>query len=305
MEFLARTAEELVDLPSDTDIYLYIAERLKDLLPDNPRYYIYSFNEDKGNFFWHAVENEKVRKGFTELIGFDPVGTVFPIKDFFYSAPFFEDAITFKDMRVMHFRPFYDKEEYSVYDACARQFPDEICEAILTKFNIAKIYLTGLMWQKQLFGMVGIGLSRDEKLENKQALLSFFRQASIALARRMTEQRLLRSEKKFEDIVTGMETPAMVLDKLGTIRLLNQRFRYKFGYDMADISSWDAWLDKAFPDADYRNKVEICINKNTVNQVKSQKEIFSITCGDNSVKSASIKTVPLSDGMKAILLESR
>ena len=304
MEFLARTAEELVDLPSDTDIYLYIANRLKELLPDNPIYYVHSYDEVKGKFYLRAVENAVIRHGFGELIGKDPIGIEFPVEDFFYSAPFFEDAFTFKDMRVMHFKPFYEEEEYSFYDACARLFPKEICEEVIIRFNIAKLYLTGLVWQEQLFGLVGICLGKDEKLENKQAILSFFRQASIALARRMTEQRLLRSEKKFEDIVTGMETPAIVLDKMGTITLLNQRFRDKYGYDMADIPSLDTWLDKAFPDADYMKKVEIHINKINMNQVKYQKEIFSITCNDNSVKSASIKTVSLSDGMKAILLES-
>lgn len=304
MEFLARTADELVDIPPDTDIYIYIADRLKELLPDNSRYYVHSYDEVKGQFFVRVIKNEAFRKVFSESVGFDPVGIAFPIKEFFYSAPFCEDAFTFKDMRVMHFKPFYEKEEYSFYDVCAHLVPKERCEETLLKLNIAKLNLTGLVWQKELFGMVGIFLSRDEKLENKQAILSFFRQASIALARRMTELRLLRSEQKFEDIITGIDTPAMVLDHEGTIILHNGRYSDEYGYNLVEITSLDNWMEKAFPDPDYRNNVALLLKRGTEGQTDHQRKPFLLTCGDNSIKPVFIKLVPLSDGMRAIFLEA-
>ena len=124
----------------------------------------------------------------------------------------------------------------------------------------------------------------------------------IALARRMTEQRLLRSEQKFEDLITGMDTPVMVLDHQGTIALLNRRFTDSYGYDLVDITSWDTWLEKAFPDTEYRNNVALLLNKDKEGKPELLREVFSLTCRDNSIKPVSIKQVNLSDGMKALLL---
>jgi PAS domain S-box-containing protein len=303
MEFLARTAEELVDLPPESDIYVYIADQLKSLVPENPRYYIHSYDETEGQFIFRAIEDEKTREGVTQLFGFNPVGMKFPVKDFFYSAPFHENAFTFKEMRVMHFKPFYEEEEYSFYDACAHIFPKEACEQASLTFNIAKIYLTGLVWQEQLFGLVGICLGKDEKLENKQAILSFFRQASIALARRMTEQRLSRSEQKFKEFASALDIPVMILDKQNTILYLNRKFSDEFGYDLSAISSWNTWAEKAFPDKNAQKILEEMVKKNEKDTSEFQKEIFELTCGDNTKKPVSMKLISFSDGMKGIIIQ--
>lgn len=142
MEFLARTAEELVDLPPESDIYAYIADQLKSLLPENPRFFIHSYNEVDGQFVIQEFEDNTFHEGVSKIFGLNLKGIKFPIKDFFYSAPFNENAFTFKDMRIMHFKPFYEEEEYSFYDCCARLFTKEACDKVSLTFNIAKIYLT-------------------------------------------------------------------------------------------------------------------------------------------------------------------
>jgi PAS domain S-box-containing protein len=123
MEFLTRTAMELVELPPDTDIYPYIAERLRELLPENPLYYVQSYDEVKAQFFVRALENHKFREGVKRLFGRDIVGMEFPIREFFFAAPFFENPLTFKTMREMHFRPFFEDEDISFYEHCMGQFP--------------------------------------------------------------------------------------------------------------------------------------------------------------------------------------
>jgi PAS domain-containing protein len=242
MEFLARTAMELVDLPADADIYLYLADRLVELVPDNPRYYVFSYDDAKGEFFMRAMKSEETRQAFAEVVGFDPVGMMWPMKEFFYAEPFFENAASFKDMRVMHFRPFYDEEEYSFYDASAHLFSKETCEAISLKFNIAKIYLTGFVWQEQLFGQVGICLGRDEVLENRQAVESFLRQTSIAIARRQTADRLRRSEHRFREVIEFSPDAAALIDADGRFTFLNRRFTDLFGYTLADIPPGKEWF---------------------------------------------------------------
>lgn len=302
MEFLARTAMELVDMPPETDIYQYIADRLGELVPDNPRYYVHSYDEMKREFSFRSIKSEAVRQAVQAMAGFDPVGMVFPIENFFYTAPFFESAATFKDMRVMHFKPYYDTEEYSFYDACAHLFPKELCDTFVQKFNIAQLYLTGLVWQEQLFGLVGIILGPDEELENKQAIESFLRQASIAIARRMTEERLLQSEQRFRDLVNTLNLPAVVILPDGRISLINPHFIRIFGYSHEDIPTESVLFEKAFPDPGYRQIVVAALNLgNRGSGSLTQKNVY-MQSKDGETKTIDLRLVHLSDGTMVVFL---
>ena len=63
MEFLARTAVELVDLPPDADIYEYVSERVVELLPGTPRCFVESFDLASGQIFLKAVQGKELRDG--------------------------------------------------------------------------------------------------------------------------------------------------------------------------------------------------------------------------------------------------
>ena len=148
MEFLARTAMEFVDMPPETDIYQYIAVQVSDLVPDNPRCFIESYDEVKRQFFMRAIVNRAFRESCAQIIGREAVGMVFPLREFFFIAPFFESPSTLRAMRELHFRPFFEDEQISFYDACARQFSKEACDVILRELNIGKLFVTGIVWQE-------------------------------------------------------------------------------------------------------------------------------------------------------------
>jgi PAS domain S-box-containing protein len=300
MEFLARTAMELVDMPPDTDIYRYIGDRLVELIPENPRIYVHSYDDVKGEFFFRAVKTEEVRQGTKEVTGFDPVGVKWPVKEYFYAPPFSETAASFKDMREMHFKPFYDEEDISFYDACAHIFSKEDCEVLLRKFDLAKIYLTGLVWQEQLFGLVGICLGREEELENKQAIESFLRQASIAIARRLTEERLLRSEQRFAELVSNGVLPATVVVRDGRISLVNPKFTETFGYIKDDIPTLQEWVAKAVLDPEHRSMVLSSLDPGQGDKGDRRSPVFSVRCWNGNEKQAEIHPVFLSDGTQVI-----
>jgi PAS domain S-box-containing protein len=300
MEFLARTAMELVDLPPETDIYQYIADRLGELIPDKPCYYVFSYDDVKGQFYMRAMETEEVRRGFAELVGIDPIGMPWPIQEFFYAAPFNETAATFKNMREMRFSFSCDEDEFSFYDACARLFPKEVCEAVLRKFNIGKIYLIGLVWQEQLFGQVGICIGPDEVLVNQQAIESFLRQASIAIARRLTEERLLRSEQRFGELISSGLLPPAVVVRDGRISLVNPQFTGTFGYTREDIPTLQEWLAKAIPDPEYREKVVSALNPDIPGEGDSLARTFTVRCRNGDKKGVTFMPVILSDGTQVV-----
>ena len=292
MEFLARTAMELVDLPPEADIYQYIADRLVELLPGRPRCWVESYDELTDTFFVKAQEDQEFREKTKDIIGRNLVGMEFPLESVYSSSPFFETPSSIKTMREYQFKPFFDDERVSFYDLSAHQFPKDECNTILKAFNIGKIYSTGLVWQDQVFGIVGIGLGPDEILGNRQAIESFLRQASIAIARRMTEDRLLRSEQRFFDLVTLSDKPALVFNQEGKSILVNPGFSDEFGYTSEDIPHMDAWLEKVFPDPEYRKKAVDLLDSDH----SPSDGTFTIRCRDGEKIEISLRPVRLSDG---------
>jgi PAS domain S-box-containing protein len=300
MEFLTRTAMELVDLPPNTDIYQYIAESLRELLPENPLYYVQSYDEVKAQFFVRALENQEFRKGVKHLFGRDIVGMELPLREFCFAPPFSETAATFKDMREFRFRPFFEDEEVSFYELCMGLFPLEVSNVIQQEFHIGKACLTGLVWQRQLFGAVGICLGPDENLENKQAIESLLRQASIAIARRMTEERLSRSEQRFTELVSNGVLPATVVVRDGRISLVNPRFTETFGYTKEDIPTLQEWFSKAVPDPEHRTMALTWLDPGQSDECGHLSRVISVRCRNGDEKQAEIHSVFLSDGTQVI-----
>ncbi|MBN1195628.1 MAG: PAS domain S-box protein, partial [Methanomicrobiaceae archaeon] len=303
MEFLARTAMELVDLPAEADIYQYIADRIVELVPGKPRCWVESFNEEKRAFFIRALVDASLREGAKRLLGRDLVGMAFPLADVYASEPYFETPLSLKEMREYHFHPFFDDERVSFHDLSARVIPEEVCDAILRTFSIGKFFSTGLVWQDQVYGVVGIGLAPDEELDNRDVIVSFLRQASIAIARRQTEERLRRSEKRFREVVDSSPFAAAIIDTNGRYLSLNRRFTDLFGYTPADIPSGEAWLTRAFPDEAYRSEVIAAWQSDREHAGRGRTRTFSFRCKNGEEKTVLCTPVGLCDGTQYVTYE--
>ena len=304
MEFLARTAMELVDMPPEADIYQYIAETIVKVVP-NPRCYVHSYDEAKQEFFIRAMTPDSIRNGVREIIGEDPVGKVFPVRGVFYSAPFNESPSTFFAMREMHFSPYFEDEELSFADSCLHVFPEDTYERLQQRFEIARIYLTGLVWQGQLFGLVGICMGPEEVLEDRPVIESFLRQASIALARRQTEERLRRSERRFRDLVDSSPVAAAVIESDGRYTYTNRAFTDLFGYTLEDIPTGKDWFRLAFPDPVRRREAIAAwkADREEAGPGRARPRTFPVRCRGGKEKTIRFSPVELSDGTEYVTYE--
>ncbi|KQC03078.1 MAG: histidine kinase [Methanoculleus sp. SDB] len=305
MEFLARTAMELVDLPAEADIYEYIADRIVELVPGEPRCWVESFDEEKRVFFVRALVDATLREGAQRLLGRDLVGMAFPLADVYASEPYFETPLSLKEMREYHFHPFFDDERVSFYDLSARVIPEDVCDAILRTFSIGKFFSTGLVWQDQVFGVVGIGLAPDDELENRDAIVSFLRQASIAIARRQTEDRLRRSEKRFREVVDSSPFAAAIIGADDRYLSLNKKFTDLFGYALSDIPTREVWLTQAYPDGTYRGEVIAAWQADLAHtgRGRPQPRTFSVRCKNGEEKAVLCTPVELCDGTQYVTYE--
>lgn len=300
MEFLTRTAIELVDLAPEADIYSYIAERLLELLPPNPQFYIESYDSESELFNLRIICDDLFRKKIANSFGIDFVGLTLNIKDFCYSAPFYETPSSMKKMRTFRFRPFFDDEQISLHDYLLQKFPVGLCNDFLQSSNIAKIYHTGLVWQDQLYGMVGICMNKEETLENKDIIESFLRQASIALARRVTEEQVTRCHNQVLDMIATLPVPCMLVTGKGVIPLINSRFTDEFGYSCDDAATLDSWLIRAFPISDHRQTVLDTLTPSPKATHGPFRCIVPITCQDGTEKNTEISLYPFNHDMKIL-----
>lgn len=300
MEFLAHTAMELVDLPLDANIYEYIADKVSELLPKTPRTWVVSYDPLRNGYMIESIRDASFLECSRQLNnGNDVSGLVFPIQKYLKTPPYYETITTMKIMREFPFRPFFPDEPVPFYDLCSEVFSREACEAFIMQQSIGKMCIAGLVWQNQLFGFVGMCLRPDEELENSMVIESFIRQASIAIARRLTQECLKQSESRFLDVIAHIGDPVLITDYAGGVTYLNPSFSSEFGYTMDDIPGWNTWVQKSCSDS--KNRELLMHMYERLPETASQEIICSVQCKDNSLKTVHVTCVVSPDGMRTII----
>lgn len=300
MALLARTAMDLVDLPP-VDIYQYILDRLTELVP-GAYAYLFSYDEPHQQFVMRAVAGEGARDMLTEALGRDPVGLIIPIARIF-DAPYHETPLSMRGLREYVFRP--EPSSWSFHDLCFGAVPEEVCEEILTRFDIATMYVIGLVWREQLFGIAGIFLPPGRELENRETIESFTRQASIALARRQTAEQLRRSEARFRGMVDSSPFGVALIDGEGRFVYVNRRFVEIFGHDPDGVPTVGEWTRLIFPNEGYRQETLDAWRSDLKQSVPGQirPRTFTVRDRDGTKKTVLTRAVTLCDGTQYINCE--
>ena len=66
---------------------------------------------------------------------------------------------------------------------------------------------------------------------------------------------LEKSEALFRDSIEFLPIPIGIADKAGTVLEYNHKFTEHYGYTIEDIPTIDKWMETAYPNPDYREKV--------------------------------------------------
>ncbi len=298
MEFLAWTAMELVDMPPEQDIYQYIAKRIVELV-SRACVHVCSYDEANQSFSMTAVEDENVRNGITRILGRDMVGMTMPLTEV-SSHPQGGNPLNLlhRGMEEFILYPEPAPGRPSFYDLCFHQIPEDLCQEILRTQNIGKVYIAFLVWSDRLFGTVGIFLPPDRELEDTQVVESFLRQASIAIARRQTEDRLRRSEQRLQEVLNASPVPAALVQADGRSTLLNQKFTELLGYTLADIPTEKELFERAFPNESERKEAVAAWKAGPAYVYTGR-----VQCKDGEEKTVRFGTVPISHGIRYITCE--
>jgi len=122
--------------------------------------------------------------------------------------------------------------------------------------------------------------------------------------RRRAEQALQEEKKTLFAILEHQPVGIMLVGKNGKLQYINPEFTNITGYILQDIPVGRDWLNKAYPDSEYRKKV-IGIWKKDMSSAegKSIDREFIITCKDGQTKYAYLRTTHLSDYSITVLTD--
>ncbi|MDD4254891.1 MAG: PAS domain S-box protein [Methanofollis sp.] len=305
MEFLARTAMEFVNLPPGADIYALIARRISELVP-GAGVSVLSYDEDDGRFSLRALMDERFRAEMKEVVGEDVIGMSFPFVEVF-SSPYFEDIKVLVDKGTADYLLSREPGDGGIPLSAITvgRFPEEVCREIVNRADLGRACMFALLWDGQLFGNIAIFLRRDRELRDREVVYSFVKQASIALNRQFTGERLHRSERRLRDIVDLLPYPVSIISRDGQILFLNRKFTAVFGYTLHDIPDCGAWFRTAFPDPAEREKAVRSWTSDLDTAVIGEvgPRFFRVRCRDGETKAVLFRPAVLSDGTRYVTCE--
>ena len=121
---------------------------------------------------------------------------------------------------------------------------------------------------------------------------------------KILEQELLLAKEKAEEnekymiqLIEKSPLPMVITDENQDIELFNEKFTSHFGYTRNDISTAKSWWEKAYPDFEYRRKVqkswEKAINHALKNNTDIAQQEWEITIKDRSKRTCQFNMMPL------------
>ena len=302
MEFLARTAMELVDMPLESNIYQYIADRVAELVP-GAKVDVNALNENLKNFSIKALADRNFHDALHRILGRDPIGLELPMLEIFSGS---HKDQAFKVIKKGSAEFLLEDREgprsISLYDLCFQRIPKDQCSEIMRDQGIGKVNIFLIFWKNEFFGAVSIFLGRNDTIENIHAVESFIRQASIAISQRMTADRLRRSEEWFREMANISPHPISIIDRKGRYLFINLAFTKMFGYSLEEVRNGREWFRIAYPDPKYRKMAleawKADLEKSQIGEFRPRR--FKVRCKNGEKREVLFTPVTLSNGAQFI-----
>ncbi|HNX16810.1 MAG TPA: PAS domain-containing protein [Methanoregula sp.] len=234
IEFLSGTLLGFLDMPADSDIYEKIASDLQEFVPDAV-IVIDTYDSATGLVTIHCMLDQNARDVCTRELGRDPVGLSLPI-----------NADGFASLRTGTLM----NPKVSLHEIAFRALPVDISNKLEAAFNYGEIYSIGFTRGGELLGAALIFLKKGATVTDLPRIETYAHQAAIALQRKIAEDALRESERKYrtlaeaapdkiyiigrDDVVWFVNTTAAKSLNLSANEIIGRPRRQFFPRDVAD-----------------------------------------------------------------------
>jgi len=190
MEFFSTKMQVFSEMPPDVDIYAAIGAGLYEFLPD-AAITVNSYDPGTGTLTIRNLTSEQVRNSAKLHFGKTIEGLTIHVDE---NLP---ERVSSGKLNHL---------EKNLYNVLFRHLPKEPCEKITKALNLGEFYSVGLVWNGELFGNITFALQKGVPLTNAPLIEVYAQVASIAIQRRIAEDKLKENEQKLlEEALKGSE----------------------------------------------------------------------------------------------------
>jgi PAS domain S-box-containing protein len=179
--------------------------------------------------------------------------------------------------------------------------------------QLSRSFQDMMHWMKEMAGIVSsIAEGQlDQKIEPKSDKDMFGRALQSMVAYLKNSQETLReSEEKFRNLFTHAPIGLCIMSKGergegGRYEYVNPKFTEMFGYTLEDIPTGKSWVEKAYPDPEYRQMILNSWKEDFSDAKlgKARPRTFTVTCKNGSTKEILFKRVALTNGSNLVTHE--
>jgi len=116
--------------------------------------------------------------------------------------------------------------------------------------------------------------------------------------RKKMEEALRTEKERFQTLTENAPFGMVMIDKDGTFKYINSKFKELFGYDLKDVPNGRTWFKKAYPVRSYRHRVFSTWIDDSKSFEPGEKipRTFTVTCKDGTEKVIRFITEQLESG---------
>lgn len=187
-EFLSNAALEFEELPFDSNIYDFIAKKLRELVDDDGFVVISEYDPDLDAFILKSISGKERSAAVLskKFLNIDLYEITVPMS-----------SLSKENQANLYMNRWYTAEE-GIYEILGKQVPKETCLIAEKILDIGESYVIGFKWKNKIYGNANIFLNRDKSLKGLETFQAFINLASVALQRRRAEIALNKSLKEKE-----------------------------------------------------------------------------------------------------------
>jgi PAS domain S-box-containing protein len=144
--------------------------------------------------------------------------------------------------------------------------------------------------------------SASVKWKGINSILGFFTDITDRV---LAEESMVHERRKFQVLAENAPFGMIMLDEADNFAYANPMFMEMFGYDMNEVPSGKAWLEKAYPDPQYRKEViQAWFSDAKASKIEEPRpRTFTVTCKDGRRKSIHFMSVRLETGQHLVACE--